>query len=500
MQESARDYYDVVIIGAGLSGIGAACHLKEALPGIDYVILESRERMGGTWDLFRYPGVRSDSDMHTLGYRFKPWKDAKAIADGPAILRYIREAAAEYDVEDRIRYRHHLAKAEWSSDDCEWTLSLQVGEEKELREVRCGFLLMCAGYYSYEHGHTPEFPGRERFSGHIVHPQEWPEDLDYDGKHVVIIGSGATAVTLLPELAKKARHVTMLQRSPTYMISFPDEDIIANVLGKILPAKLAYRITRWKNIRLQAFIFRFSRKRPGLMRRFLVGQARRTLGADYDVNRHFNPGYDPWEQRLCLIPNNDLFETIRSGRASVVTDRIESFTESGILLTSGESIEADIIVTATGLDIVVLGGAEFHVDGKRVEFPKAFTYKGVMIEGVPNMISTFGYINASWTLRADLIARYSCRVLEHMKQTGNRKCVPVLRADDDGMAAQPWVTGFSSGYLQRVMNQLPKQGDREPWLNSQNYFEDRAKFLKGALEDGVLRFEGPARAEVNTAA
>ena len=359
---------------------------------------------------------------------------------------------------------------------------------------------MCAGYYSYEHGHTPVFPGRERFAGRIVHPQEWPGDLDYGGKRVVIIGSGATAVTLVPELAKRAEHVIMLQRSPTYMIAFPDEDIIANVLRWILPEKLAYRITRWKNIRQQAFMFRVARKRPRFARWFLVGHARRVLGPDFDVDKHFNPRYDPWEERLCLVPNDDLFKTIRSGRASVVTDRIRSFTESGILLDSGESIEADIVVTATGLDIVVLGDAGFHVDGKRVDLSGAFTYKGVMIEGVPNMISTFGYINASWTLRADLIARFSCRLLEHMRKTGFRKCVPALRAEDEGMAPQPWVTGFSSGYLQRVMDRLPKQGDREPWLNSQNYFDDRQKFLKGALDDGALRFEGPARAKVDTAA
>jgi cation diffusion facilitator CzcD-associated flavoprotein CzcO len=500
MQDSTSNYHDVVIIGAGLSGIGAACHLRAELPDIDFIILEGRERMGGTWDLFRYPGIRSDSDMHTLGYRFKPWKESKAIADGPAILRYIRETASEHDIEGRIRYRQRLIKAEWSSEDCAWTLTVESGENRELRQVRCGFLLMCAGYYSYEHGHTPDFPGRERFAGRIVHPQAWPEDLDYAGKRVVVIGSGATAVTLLPELARTAGHVTMLQRSPTYMIAFPDEDIIANVFGKILPERLAYRITRWKNIRLQAFIFRIARKRPRFARWLLVGHARRTLGPEYDVDKHFNPHYDPWEQRLCLIPNNDLFETIRSGRASVVTDQIESFTESGILLESGESLEADIIVTATGLDIVVLGGAEFHVDGKRIEFPEAFTYKGVMMEGVPNMISTFGYINASWTLRADLIARFSCRVLEHMRRTGSRKCVPVLRAEDEGMELQPWVTGFSSGYLQRVMEQLPKQGDREPWLNSQNYFEDRDKFLKDTLDDGALRFGGSSRTEVDTAA
>ena len=500
MNDSSSEYHDVVIVGAGLSGIGAACHLQAALPDIDYIILEGRDRTGGTWDLFRYPGIRSDSDMHTLGYRFKPWKDAKAIADGPAILQYIRETAAEYDIEVRIRYRHHLVKADWSSDDCAWTLHLEAGEDGERRQIRCGFLRMCAGYYSYEHGHTPVFPGRERFEGRIVHPQAWPDDLDYGGKRVVIIGSGATAVTLLPELARTAGHVTMLQRSPTYMIAFPDEDIIANVLGRILPANLAYRITRWKNIRLQALIFRVTRRWPRFARWFLVGHARRTLGPDFDVEKHFNPDYDPWEQRLCLIPNDDLFKTIRSGRASVVTDRIRTFTESGILLESGESIDADIIVTATGLDIVVLGGAGFHVDGNRIDFPEAYTYKGVMIEGVPNMISTFGYINASWTLRADLIARFSCRILRHMQEAGYRKCVPVLRAEDEDMAPRPWVTGFSSGYLQRVMDQLPKQGDREPWLNSQNYFDDRRTFLKGTLDDGALRFEGPARTEVETAA
>ena len=500
MHEPSGEYHDVVIIGAGLSGIGAACHLQAELPALEFIILEGRERMGGTWDLFRYPGIRSDSDMHTLGYRFKPWKDAKAIADGPAILDYIRETAAEHEIEGRIRYQHRLVRADWSSDDSTWTLSVETGDGKELRQIRCGFLLMCAGYYSYEHGHTPEFAGREQFGGPVVHPQAWPERLDYAGKRVVVIGSGATAVTLLPELAEKAGHVVMLQRSPTYMIAFPDEDIIAKLLGWILPANLAYRITRWKNIRLQASIFRVARRWPRFARRLLVGQARRTLGPDFDVDRHFNPRYEPWEQRLCLVPNDDLFKTIRSGRASVVTDRIRSFTETGIELESGMSVDADIIVTATGLDIVVLGGADFFVDRRQVDFSGAFTYKGVMIEGVPNMISTFGYINASWTLRADLIARFACRVLEHMQKRGLRKCVPVLRVEDEGMQPQPWITGFSSGYLQRVMEELPKQGDREPWLNAQDYFEDRRNFLETGLDDGVLRFSEPSREDAATAA
>ncbi len=477
---------DVAIIGAGLSGIGAACHLRRECPGRSLAILEAREASGGTWDLFRYPGIRSDSDMHTLGYRFKPWTEAKAIADGPSILRYLRETAEEHDVESHIRYRHQLREAEWSSEDQTWTLNVEV--DGEPRQLRCKFLLMCAGYYSYEHGHTPEFAGRERFGGQIIHPQEWPEDLDYDGKRIVVIGSGATAVTLLPELAKRAEHVVMLQRSPTYMFSWPDEDAIANFLRKVLPEKVAYGITRWKNIRMQSFIFRFARKRPKFARRFLVGQARKALGPDYDVDTHFNPHYDPWEERLCLVPNDDLFEAINSGRASVVTEHIDSFTESGIALKSGEHLDADIIVTATGLDIVALGGADFRVDGEAVDFSKRFTYKGVMIEGVPNMVSTFGYINASWTLRADLVAQFACRLLEFMRDRNVPTCTPSLRPGDADMQVRPWVEGFSSGYLQRVMEDLPKQGDREPWLNPQNYLGDRRRFLRDPIDDGTLAF------------
>ena len=456
------------------------------LPGTEFIILEGRDDLGGTWDLFRYPGIRSDSDMHTLGYRFKPWTEAKAIADGPSILRYLRETAAEHDIESRIRYRHQLKRAEWSTEDNAWTLNLEV--DGEAQQLRCRFLLMCAGYYSYEHGHTPEFEGRERFTGQIIHPQEWPEDLDYDGKRIVIIGSGATAVTLLPELAKRAEHVVMLQRSPTYMFSWPDEDAIANGLRKVLPEKVAYGITRWKNIRMQSFIFRFARKRPKLARRFLLGQARKALGPDYDIDTHFNPHYDPWEERLCLVPNDDFFEAINSGNASIVTEHIDSFTESGISLKSGQHLDADIIVTATGLDIVALGNADFSVDGEEVDFAKRFTYKGVMIEGVPNMISTFGYINASWTLRADLVAQFACRVLGSMQEKDAATCTPQLRPEDSDMQARPWVEGFSSGYLQRVMADLPKQGDREPWLNPQNYLGDRRRFLRESLDDGALSF------------
>ena len=482
----SSEFHDVIIVGAGLSGIGMACHLEAAMPGTDVILLEGRDDLGGTWDLFRYPGIRSDSDMHTLGYRFKPWTEAKAIADGPSILRYLRETAKEYGVEARIRYRHQLVEAAWSRDDGEWTLTVEA--DGQTTAFRCRFLLMCAGYYSYEHGHTPEFAGRDRFAGPVVHPQDWPEDLDYDGKRIVIVGSGATAVTLLPELAKRAAHVVMLQRSPTYMFSWPDEDVIANALRKVLPERLAYTITRWKNIRMQSFIFRFARKRPKLARRFLLGQARKALGPDYDLDTHLNPHYDPWEERLCLVPNDDFFDAIKSGNASIVTEHIASFTESGILLRSGEQLDADIIVTATGLDIVALGGVDFRVDGEAVDFSRRFTYKGVMIEGVPNMVSTFGYINASWTLRADLVAQFACRVLQFMKDRDVPTCTPQLNPGDDDMQVRPWVEGFSSGYLQRVMEDLPKQGDREPWLNPQDYLGDRRRFLREPLDDGTLNF------------
>lgn len=456
------EYADVVIVGAGLSGIGAACHLQRECPGKSYVILEGRDAMGGTWDLFRYPGIRSDSDMHTLGYSFRPWRESKAIADGPAILKYIRETAAEHDVNGHIRYGHAVNRASWSSQDAVWTLDVSRKDTAEKVQVRCRVVLMCAGYFSYESGYLPDFKGRERFSGDIVHPQHWPEDLDYSGKKVVIIGSGATAVTLVPAMAGKAAHVVMLQRSPSYVISQPGEDGIANFLRLVLPQKLAYAITRWKNIRIQQWLYRQTRIRPERVKRKLLTWVRKELGPDYDVEKHFTPSYNPWDQRLCLVPDHDLFRAIRSGQASVVTDQIETITEHGVLLASGQELEADIIITATGLNLVILGGVEFVVDDQPVDFAETFSYKGIMCSGVPNLISTFGYINASWTLRADLIAEFSCRLINYMDAIGSRQCTPRLREADQGMPARPWIVDFSSGYIQRVIERMPRQGDRQP--------------------------------------
>jgi cation diffusion facilitator CzcD-associated flavoprotein CzcO len=488
------EFFDVVIVGAGLSGIGAACHLQQQCPGKSYLILEGRDASGGTWDLFRYPGIRSDSDMHTLGYNFKPWKESKAIADGPAILKYIRETAAEHNVNDNIRYGHRVVSASWSSEDACWAISVQKSDG-ENRVIRCNLMLMCSGYYNYEHGYLPDFKGRQRFGGQIVHPQFWPEDLDYTSKKVIVIGSGATAMTLIPAMAKDVEHIVMLQRSPTYVISFPDEDIVANVLRAILPEKWAYAITRWKNINFQQFMYGQTRKRPEAVKRLLLRKVRKELGKDYDVEKHFTPAYDPLDHRLCLVPNNDLFLAIRSGKASVATDHIDTFTETGILLESGEELEADIIVTATGLDLLVLGGVEFVVDGEPVDFGNTMTYKGMMSSNVPNLVSTFGYINASWTLRADLIAEWFCRLVNHMDAVGARQCTPTPGDEAANAPRKPYIMNFSSGYIQRVLDQLPKQSDRAPWSNPQNYGGDRKMFRDGPIDDGALVFSNRTRRE-----
>ena len=479
---------DVVVVGAGLSGIGAGYHLQTMCPDRSYVILEGRDGLGGTWDLFKYPGVRSDSDMHTLGFSFKPWTEAKSIADGPSILAYLKDTVAQFGIDQHIRYGQLVSKAEWSSDDATWTVTSTEKHTGASKTIECSFLFMCSGYYSYKKGHTPEFVGRERFKGTIVHPQEWPTNLDYAGKRVVVIGSGATAVTIVPSMAQHAAHVTMLQRSPTYMVSRPDHDALANRMRKVLPEKMAYSITRFKNTWRQQLVYNKTRTDPDKVKKLLLGGIQLELGADYDIAKHFTPNYNPWDQRLCLVPNGDFFTAMREGKASVVTDHIASFTETGIQLTSGEHLEADVIVTATGLELVTLGEMDFIVDGKQVDFSQTWTYKGFAYSDIPNMASTFGYINASWTLRSDLTAEYVCRLLNHMRKKGVAQCTPRLREQDRNMKQRPWIDGFSSGYMQRMMHRMPRQGDHEPWINPQNYRRDKKMFKHSPIDDGVMQF------------
>ena len=479
---------DVVVVGAGLSGIGAGYHLQTMSPDRSYVILEGRDGLGGTWDLFKYPGVRSDSDMHTLGFSFKPWTEAKSIADGPSILAYLKETVAQFGIDQHIRYGQLVSRAEWSSDDATWTVTSTDKHTGASKTIECSFLFMCSGYYSYKKGHTPEFAGRERFTGTIVHPQEWPLNLDYAGKRVVVIGSGATAVTIVPSMAENAAHVTMLQRSPTYMVSRPDHDALANRMRKVLPEKIAYNITRFKNTWRQQLVYNKTRTDPDKVKNLLLGGIQLELGADYDIAKHFTPNYNPWDQRLCLVPNGDFFKAMREGKASVVTDHIASFTETGIQLASGEHLEADVIVTATGLELVTLGEMDFMVDGKQVDFSQTWTYKGFAYSDIPNMASTFGYINASWTLRSDLTAEYVCRLLNHMRKKGVAQCTPRLREQDRNMKQRPWIDGFSSGYMQRMMHRMPRQGDHEPWINPQNYRRDKKMFKHSPIDDGVMQF------------
>ena len=482
------EHVDVVVVGAGLSGIGAGYHLQTMSPDRSYVILEGRDSLGGTWDLFKYPGVRSDSDMHTLGFSFKPWTEAKSIADGPSILKYLKQTVSQYGIDKHIRYGQLVTKAQWSTDDAQWTVTSTNKATGATNTFTCSFLFMCSGYYSYKKGHTPEFTGRERFKGTIVHPQEWPTDLDYAGKRVVVIGSGATAVTIVPSMADKAAHVTMLQRSPTYMVSRPDHDVLANRMREVLPPKMAYNLTRFKNTWRQQLVYNKTRTDPNKVKQLLLGGIQLELGADYDIAKHFTPAYNPWDQRLCLVPNGDFFKAMREGKASVVTDHIASFTETGIQLASGERLEADIIVTATGLELVTLGEMDFFVDGNQVDFAKTWTYKGFAYSDIPNLASTFGYINASWTLRSDLTAEYVCRLLNHMRKKGVVQCTPRLREQDRNMKERPWIDGFSSGYMQRMMHRMPRQGDHEPWINPQNYRRDKKMFKHSPIDDGVMQF------------
>jgi thioredoxin reductase len=450
--------------------------------------LEGRDGLGGTWDLFKYPGIRSDSDMHTLGFSFKPWTEAKSIADGPSILQYLKQTVAQFGIDKNIRYGQLVTQAQWSTDDAQWTVTSTNKATGASSTITCSFLFMCSGYYSYKKGHTPEFAGRERFKGTVVHPQSWPTDLDYAGKRVVVIGSGATAVTIVPAMADKAAHVTMLQRSPTYMVSRPDHDVMANRMRKVLPEKMAYNLTRVKNTWRQQLVYNKTRTDPDKVKQLLLGGIKMELGADYDIDKHFTPSYNPWDQRLCLVPNGDLFKSMREGKASVVTDHITSFTETGIQLASGEHLDADIIITATGLELVTLGEMDFFVDGNQVDFAKTWTYKGFAYSDIPNMASTFGYINASWTLRSDLTAEYVCRLLNHMRKKGVAQCTPRLREQDRSMKERPWIDGFSSGYMQRMMHRMPRQGDHEPWINPQNYRRDKKMFKHSPIDDGVMQF------------
>jgi cation diffusion facilitator CzcD-associated flavoprotein CzcO len=482
------EHFDVLIVGAGLSGIGAGVHLQARCPGRSFALLEGRDAIGGTWDLFRYPGIRSDSDMYTLGYSFRPWVEAKAIADGPSILKYVRDTARDYGIDRRIRYGHQVKRAAWSSQDALWTVEAERGPAKEPVTFTCGFLFICGGYYKYAQGYTPEFAGLERFAGRIVHPQKWTDDIDYAGKRVVVIGSGATAVTLVPELAKKAAHVTMLQRSPTYVVARPAEDGMANWLRRWLPPMLAYGITRWKRVLLQQYFFNLCRRRPDYAKKLILGGVRAYLGPDYDVGTHFTPRYGPWEQRMCLVPDADLFLAIRGKKASVVTDEIVTFTETGLKLKSGAQLEADLIVTATGLDLEILAGIQLAVDGARVEPSKTFNYKGLMYSNVPNLASSFGYTNASWTLKCDLTCEYVCRLLNHMQKRGYRQCTP--RNNDPTLAEEPWVD-FSSGYIQRTLHRFPKQGSKAPWKLRQNYARDIMTLRFGRIDDGVMEFSNP---------
>jgi monooxygenase len=492
VSEGSPEHLDVLIVGAGLSGIGAAWHLQDRCPGKSYAVLEARGDLGGTWGLFRYPGVRSDSDMHTLGYRFKPWSEEQSITDGSSILEYVRQTAHDDGIEEKIRFHHRVLGAEWSRADSRWTVEVERTDSGEKVGLTCGFLWTCSGYYRYDEGYTPDFEGVDRFAGPVVHPQHWPEDLDYSGKRVVVIGSGATAVTLVPAMAKKAAHVTMLQRSPTYIASLPAEDRIAARLRRRLPERAAYAAVRWKNVLIQTVFYQLSRRRPELIKRWIRKGVQRSLPPGYDVDKHFKPHYNPWDQRMCLVPDGDLFRAISKGEASVVTDKIATFTEVGIELSSGEELEADVIVTATGLNLLFLGGMRLAVDGEEVDVPSKMAYKGMMLSGVPNMAFTVGYTNASWTLKADLTSEYVCRLLNHMDAHGYERCA----AEVDPVVTERPLLDFTSGYVQRSLHLFPKQGSKEPWKLRQNYFRDIHTIRRGAIDDGAMRFSnGGPRAQ-----
>ena len=480
-----QNHFNVIVVGAGISGIGAGYYLQKKCPNKSFVILEGRDNIGGTWDLFRYPGIRSDSDMNTMGFRFKPWMGVKSIADGASILSYLHETVKENDLNKKIHFNQWVNEASWSSRDSQWTVQVENKKTQELQDFTCDFLFLCGGYYNYEEGYTPHFAGRENFLGQIIHPQKWPKNLDYKNKKVVVIGSGATAVTIIPTMAEKAAHVTMLQRSPTYFLSAPDEDPVGNFLRKFISSKLTYKLVRWKNIRFQWWFFQKCRKFPKKVKEFLIKQVREELGPNYDIETHFTPKYNPWEQRMCLVPNGDFFNAINAGKASVITDHIDRFTKKGIKLKSGGEVEADLIVTATGLNLEVCNGIKLEVDNNEVDISKTMTYKGMMFSDVPNLVATFGYTNASWTLRADLTSEYVCRLLNFMDKKGYANCCPrtAEHVEPDG----DWLD-FTSGYVKRSMHKFPKQGSRDPWRNTQNFPKDVLAIRWGNIDNKELKF------------
>jgi len=484
------EHIDVLIVGAGLAGVGAACRLRQRCPDKTFAIVEARGAIGGTWDLFRFPGIRSDSDMFTLSYPFRPWTGSRSIVDGSSILDYVAETAREHGVDRRIRFHHRVVAAAWSSQDARWSVEIERGDTGETVHLTCGFLFTCTGYYRYDEGYTPAFEGVERFGGEIVHPQFWTDDVDHAGKRVVVIGSGATAVTVIPALAREARHVTMLQRSPSYILSLPAIDPLAGLLGRVLPARLAYPVVRWKNVLVALAIYRFSRRRPAAMRRFLRKELEKRLPAGFDIDTHFTPRYAPWDQRLCIVPDGDLFKAIAGGRVSVVTDRIETFTETGLALASGDELEADLIVTATGLRMVPLGGIRLSVDGRDVELAKELLYRGMQITGVPNMAFAFGYTNQSWTLGVDLTCEQVCRLLKHMDRHGYTACTP--RNRDPAVTGVPFAE-LTSGYVLRAIGEFPSQGSKDPWRREQNYAQNRRAMRRARVDDPALEFAGRCR-------
>jgi cation diffusion facilitator CzcD-associated flavoprotein CzcO len=486
------EHLDVLVVGAGLSGIGAGHHLQTACPWADYAIFEARDAIGGTWDLFRYPGVRSDSDMFTLGYPFRPWDSDVTIADGDSIRDYIVDTAREEGIDSRIRFGHRVLSADWSTEESRWYVTAEKVHSGEVIELTCGFYFACSGYYRYDHGHQPDFPGIEEFGGRVVHPQAWPTDLDYEGKEVVVIGSGATAVTLIPAMAETAGHVTMLQRSPTYVASVPQSSPLAPVIKKVVPKRWAGDAIRWTHALGTQGMYRFCQAFPDVAKRILTRGVASQLPPGYDVEKHFSPTYNPWDQRLCAVPDGDLFRAIRNGDASVVTDHIDTFTAGGIRLRSGEELKADIFVSATGLEVLFIGGIDLRVDGEEVDFASRFVYKGMMLEGVPNLAVAFGYTNASWTLKCDLTCGHVTRILNTMRERDKPQCTPIN--DAPSMASEPML-GLSSGYVTRAADRMPRQGSEDPWRVHQSYLKDYRALKRAAVDDGVLQLTKPARTD-----